>query len=200
MIKCNVSVCGKINRSAVAKKSKTGEDFISFGITIPVKDRNDKKKDFEISVSANGDRNNTSVYSTGRKVSIDGTLTIVKKNNRLYLNLRCDNLDLVKSTEPERIEGTMDFKGKIGKNGVEEKEDKKGNTYKVFSAFASDKDGEQREFTWVRFLYFKPKDNEDFLQAGRYIQAEGDMQLGLFNDELSLECRVSSVSEWHLEK
>ena len=37
MIKCNVTLCGKIFISAQEKTSKDGQKFLSFGVSIPMK-------------------------------------------------------------------------------------------------------------------------------------------------------------------
>jgi len=199
MIKCNVSACAAINRAASVKNVKDNS-FLTFGITIPVEGRDGSKKDLEVSVSIDGDKSKASVYAVGRRLNISGTMTVRKKGGKTYFNLRADSAELANSKSENFIEGTMEFRGKIGKKGVEVKTDKKEKTYKAFSAFSSDKDGDNVEFTWVRFLYFNPKDGEDFLQANTYVECKGDLQLGVYKDEISLDCRVSEVAPWELEK
>ena len=199
MIKCNVSACAAINRAASVKNVKDNS-FLTFGITIPVEGRDGAKKDLEVSVSVDGDKSKASVYAVGRRLNISGTMTVRKKGGKTYFNLRADSAELANSKSENFIEGTMEFRGKIGKKGVEVKTDKKEKTYKAFSAFSSDKDGDNVEFTWVRFLYFNPKDGEDFLQANTYVECKGDLQLGVYKDEISLDCRVSEVAPWELEK
>ena len=199
MIKCNVSACAAINRAASVKNVKDNS-FLTFGIKVPVEGRDGSKKDLEISVSIDGDKSKASVYAVGRRLNISGTMTVRKKGGKTYFNLRADSADLANSKSENFIEGTMEFRGKIGKKGVEVKTDKKEKTYKAFSAFSSDKDGDNVEFTWVRFLYFNPKDGEDFLQANTYVECKGDLQLGVYKDEISLDCRVSEVAPWELEK
>ena len=199
MIKCNVSACAAINRAASVKNVKDNS-FLTFGIKIPVEGRDGSKKDLEISVSVDGDKSKASVYAVGRRLNISGTMTVRKKGGKTYFNLRADSSELANSKSENFIEGTMEFRGKIGKKGVEVKTDKKEKTYKAFSAFSSDKDGDNVEFTWVRFLYFNPKDGEDFLQANTYVECKGDLQLGVYKDEISLDCRVSEVAPWELEK
>lgn len=199
MIKCNVSACAAINRAASVKNVKDNS-FLTFGIKVPVEGRDGSKKDLEISVSVDGDKSKASVYAVGRRLNISGTMTVRKKGGKTYFNLRADSAELANSKSENFIEGTMEFRGKIGKKGVEVKTDKKEKTYKVFSAFSSDKDGDNVEFTWVRFLYFNPKDGEDFLQANTYVECKGDLQLGVYKDEISLDCRVSEVAPWELEK
>ena len=199
MIKCNVSACAAINRAASVKNVKDNS-FLTFGITIPVEGRDGSKKDLEVSVSVDGDKSKASVYAVGRRLNISGTMTVRKKGGKTYFNLRADSAELANSKSENFIEGTMEFRGKIGKKGVEVKTDKKEKTYKAFSASSSDKDGDNVEFTWVRFLYFNPKDGEDFLQANTYVECKGDLQLGVYKDEISLDCRVSEVAPWELEK
>lgn len=199
MIKCNVSVCAAINRAASVKNVKDNS-FLTFGIKVPVEGRDGSKKDLEVSVSIDGDKSKASVYAVGRRLNISGTMTVRKKGGKTYFNLRADSAELANSKSENFIEGTMEFRGKIGKKGVEVKTDKKEKTYKAFSAFSSDKDGDNVEFTWVRFLYFNPKDGEDFLQANTYVECKGDLQLGVYKDEISLDCRVSEVAPWELEK
>lgn len=199
MIKCNVSACAAINRAASVKNVKDNS-FLTFGIKIPVEGRDGSKKDLEVSVSIDGDKSKASVYAVGRRLNISGTMTVRKKGGKTYFNLRADSAELANSKSENFIEGTMEFRGKIGKKGVEVKTDKKEKTYKAFSAFSSDKDGDNVEFTWVRFLYFNPKDGEDFLQANTYVECKGDLQLGVYKDEISLDCRVSEVAPWELEK
>ncbi len=200
MIKSNVNVCAAINRAASVKNGKDGNSFLTFGIKIPVEGRDGSKKDLEISVSLDGDKSKASVFAAGRRININGTLTIRKKGGKTYFNLRADSAELANSKSDNLIEGTMDFRGKIGKKGVEEKTDQKGKSFKAFSAFSSDKDGDNVEFTWVRFLYFNPKDGEDFLQANTYVEVKGDLQLGVYKNEISIDCRVSEVAPWVLEQ
>ncbi len=200
MIKCNLTICATVSRAASVKNGKDGNTFLTFSVTIPVEGRDGSRKDLEISVSMDGDKSKASVFSKGRRVNLTGTLTVRKKGGKTYFNFRADTAELANSKSENVIEGTMEFRGKIGKKGVEEKSDKNGAAYKAFSAFSSDKDGDKVEFQWVRFLYFNPKDGEDFLQANTYIEVKGDLQLGVYKDDISIDCRVSEVAPWVLER
>ena len=199
MIKGKLNVCAVICRAASEKQGKDGKSFLSFNVKLPIEGRGGSSKELELSVSVDGDKSKASVYAAGRRVNLVGTLTVRKKSGKVYYNFRADSVSIANSKEPDRIEGTMEFRGKIGKKGVDIKKDKKDNIYKGFSAFSTDKDGDKAEFTWIRFLYFNPKDGEDFLVADTYIEAKGVLQLGLFNDEFTLDCRVSEVKPWLLE-
>lgn len=199
MIKCNVSICAVICRAASVKNGKDSS-FLTFGIKVPVEGRDGSKKDLEVSVSLDGDKSKASVFVVGRRVNLSGTLMVRKKDGKTYFNLRADSAELANSKSANLIEGTMEFRGKIGKKGVEEKTDKHKKAYKAFSAFSSDKDGDKVEFTWVRFLYFNPKEGEDFLQANTYVEVQGELQLGVYKDEISIDCRVSDVAPWELNQ
>lgn len=201
MIRCELTACAVITRSASVKAGKDDTQFVSFGITYPVVGRNGEKKNLEVGVTVDGGKDVAAIYTNGRRVNILGILNIVKRNGKVFFNLRADGgVELTKSTDPDKFEGKMEFKGKIGKKGIDEKKDKKDNVFKSFSAFSSDRDGDKTEFTWVRFLYFNPKEGEDFLQPHAYIQAKGELQLGVFKDEISLDCRLEEVFPWELKK
>ena len=200
MIKCDLNVCAVICRAASVKEDKDGNSFLSFHVKLPIEGRDGSSKDLEMSVSVDGDKSKASVYAAGRRVNLVGTLTVRKKGGKIYYNFRAESASIANSKDADRIEGTMEFRGKIGKKGVDVKTDKNNDTYKAFSAFSTDKDGDKVEFTWIRFLYFNPKDDEDFLKADTYIEVKGDLQLGVFKDDISLDCRVSEVKPWVLEK
>lgn len=200
MIKCDLSVCAVICRAASVKQGKDGNTFLSFNVKLPVEGRDGSIKELEMSVSIDGDKGKSYVYAAGKRINLTGTLTVRKKDGKVYYNFRADSASIANSKDADRIEGTMSFKGKIGKKGVAVQADKHGNDYKAFSAFSTDKNGDKAEFTWVRFLYFNPKDGEDFLAADTYIEAKGDLQIGVFKDEISLDCRVSEVAPWTLNK
>lgn len=200
MIKCDLSLCAVITRAASVKTGKDNNPFLSFSVKCPIEGRDNAKKDLEISVSVDGDKSKSSIFAAGRRVKLSGSMSVRKRDGKVYYNLRAESAELANSKDEDKIEGTMEFRGKIGKRGVEEKLDKKDNTYKVFSAFSTDKEGDKAEFTWVRFLYFNPKEGEDFLQANTYVEVTGDLQLGVFKDDISIDCRVSEVKPWVLNQ
>lgn len=199
MIKCEVEVCGKITRAASVSQTHEGQDFLTFNMSVPIKGRDGSSMDLDIAVSCDGDKGSKGVYSVGRTVLVVGTMTIRKRGGKTYYNLRATaGAELCKSSSEKKINGTMEFLGKTGKKPVEEKQDKKGNLFKTFAAFSSDKDGDNSEFTWVHFLYFNPKDGEDFLRESTYIKVSGTLQLGVYKDNVSLDCLVDTVEPWVL--
>ena len=94
----------------------------------------------------------------------------------------------------DAITGTMEFRGTIGKQ-VEVKTDKKGKPYTLFSAYSSEKDGDNYAYTWIRFMQFDTT-KADWVQAKAGINAKGDLQVGAYNDRLDLTCRVTELSPW----
>lgn len=200
MIKCNVTACGTISSSAEEKQSKDGEKFISFGMVVPMKGKDGTGKDVWITVSASGDKDAAANYSAGRKVTVSGVMYFRKHDGNLYQNLRASSpIEINESTAADRLDGSMEFRGKVSKKGIKELKDKKGKDFQSFSAFSSDKEGDNREFTWVSFVNFNPV-HEDFFAAEKYVEVHGDLQLGIFKNELQIECKVKSIAPWELNK
>ena len=50
MIKCNVTVCGTITRSAQMRTNKEGKAFLAFGVSVVIAAKSGINKTFEISV------------------------------------------------------------------------------------------------------------------------------------------------------
>ena len=152
MIKCNVTVCGNISRSAEEKTSHEGNKFISFPIVIHLQGKDLTVKELYITIAAPGDQATVAQFSTGRKIKASGILYVRKHEGTTYFNLRTDSaIEICESSIPDCFTGNMEFRGKISKDGVKEIRSKKGKEFQSFSAFSSDIDGDKREFTWVNF-------------------------------------------------
>lgn len=200
MIKCNVTACGNIISSAEEKTSKDGNKFLSFAIVVPLQGRDQSVKELHLNVSAPGDASKAGNYTAGRRVTINGTCLVRKHEGKSYYNLRTDNeIELNESTMPDRLEGSMTFTGKISKKGVADRKSKKGNDIQTFSAFSSDKDGDNREFTWVNFINFSPV-HADYFKAEAYVEVHGDLRLDVYQGNLQLECNVKTVTAWNINK
>jgi hypothetical protein len=199
MIKSNLKVCAVINRAASVKKDKKGASYLSYGVQLPVSGKNGESQTLVINVMMAPRKGSVSDLTVGRRVALEGEMTIHKHGGKLCCYLRPESVDLVENGS-DSIEGTLEFRGKLGKKEVELKEDKNGNIYMVFSAFSTDKTKDKPEFTWVSFLYFDPKDGEDFLKPGTYIDAKGTLQLGVYHDAVTLDCLVDEVKPWILNK
>lgn len=125
------------------------------------------------------------------------------KGDTIYFNLRAEDVKVVGKDESDAIEGEMHFQGKIGKDrdgrpAVENHTDKKGNPFQTFSAYSSEKDGDSREYIWVRFLNFSP-DSDGCVKAEAFIDVTGDLQLGFFNNKPDISCRVREIQPWTLQ-
>ena len=199
MIKSNLKVCAVINRAASVKKDKKGASYLSYGVQLPVSGKNGESQTLVINVMMAPSKGSVSDLTVGRRVALEGEMAIHKHGGKLSCYLRPERVELVENGS-DSIEGTLEFRGKLGKKDVELKEDKNGNIYMVFSAFSTDKTKDKPEFTWVSFLYFDPKDGEDFLKPGTYIDARGTLQLGVYHDAVTLDCLVDEVKPWILNK
>ena len=199
MIKSNLKVCATINRAASVKKDKKGASYLSYGVQLPVSGKNGETQTLVINVMMAPSKGSVSDLTVGRRVALEGEMAIHKHGGKLSCYLRPERVELVENGS-DSLEGTLAFRGKLGKKEVELKEDKNGNIYMVFSAFSTDKTKDKPEFTWVSFLYFDPKDGEDFLKPGTYIDAKGTLQLGVYHDAVTLDCLVDEVKPWILNK
>ena len=199
MIKSNLKVCATINRAASVKKDKKGASYLSYGVQLPVSGKNGETQTLVINVIMAPSKGSVSDLTVGRRVALEGEMAIHKHGGKLSCYLRPERVEFVENGS-DSIEGTLEFRGKLGKKEVELKEDKNGNIYMVFSAFSTDKTKDKPEFTWVSFLYFDPKDGEDFLKPGTYIDAKGTLQLGVYHDAVTLDCLVDEVKPWILNK
>ena len=193
MIKCNVTIIGTISRNGESKADKEGRPYISFGIQTVLSAKSGINKTIDISVTKDGECP-TFDYATGTRVKIQGTLTFRKRDDNLYYNLSASKVDF-NVNEEDSIKGTMSFKGTTGSKDIPEKKGKKG-AYRLFDAFSSEKTADdQYVYSWVHFVDFS-SDRPDWLGPKKGIEAEGDLELSYFNERLSLNCIVSSLSFW----
>ena len=91
------------------------------------------------------------------------------------------------------LKGEMVFCGKVGKN-IEEKKDKKDQSYTMFSAFSTEKVADGFEYQWVRFFCFN-RQREEWLQPGVKIDAKGEMGLTVHNGKPNVSCRVEELTQ-----
>lgn len=197
MIKCNVTACGIIVSSAVEKTNKDGGKFLAFTMVVPIEGKDKSVKELHIGVTTEGDQTIAGNFAAGRKVTVKGNLYIKKVEDNMYFNLRAEGgIEQNETSAIDRLEGNMKFKGKISKQGIETKTSKKGTTFKTFSAFSSDKDGEKRAFTWVKFTLNQFLDYT--AKAGDYVEVDGQLLLDVYQQKLQLGCRATVVAPWNL--
>ena len=192
MIKCNVTIIGRVFRAPEIKNDREGNPFVTFGVSTELKD-NGETRDIDISVACDGEDDNVLGLSSGDRVKVKGVLTFRKREDVVFFNLSASEVN--KTKEKDKIEGTMNFRGTLGGKEIKEKQGKKG-AYRVFNAYSAEKIAEDNfSYIWVHFVDFSEERPECLVpKAG--INAEGALELNLFNDRLDIGCRVKSLSEW----
>lgn len=192
MIKCNVTIIGRVFRAPEIKNDREGNPFVTFGVSTELKD-NGETRDIDISAACDGEDDNVLGLSSGDRVKVKGVLIFRKREDVVFFNLSANEVN--KTKEKDRIEGTMIFRGTLGNKEIQEKQGKKG-AYRVFDAYSAEKIAEDLfSYIWVHFVDFSEERPECLVpKAG--INAEGALELNLFNDRLDIGCRVKSLSEW----
>ena len=192
MIKCNVTIVGRVFRAPEIKNDREGNPFVTFGISTELKD-NGETQEIDISVASDGEDDTALGLSIGDRVRVKGVLTFRKRDDVLFFNLSADEVKMTK--EKDRIEGEMTFRGTLGGKEIPEKQGKKG-AYRVFDAYSAEKVAEDKfSYIWVHFVDFSEERPECLVpKAG--IHAVGDLELTLFNDRIDIGCRVKSLSGW----
>ena len=192
MIKCNVTMNGIVSRTASMRTNKEGKSYIGFAVKTTILAKAGSSKQVEVFVSKDGTAAELPLYVAGQRIELKGVLTFRKREENLYLNFYAESVDFHPQNERDVIEGTIEFRGTVGKQ-VEEKRDKRGNAYSVFSAFSTEKHEENFAFTWVRFIRFTAE-KDGWLQPKA--RAKGVLELSVYLDKINLSCRVEEMREW----
>ena len=192
MIKCNVSVCGTVSKAAVVRNGKDGMPFTTYSVDVVVPAKKGINKTVMVSCIMDGDCAEAIVV--GNRIDVKGVLTFKKKDDNLFFNLKGVEVSLPATESKDGIVGDMEFKGKVGKD-IDMKNDKKGKTFLMFSAFSAEKIGEEFAFTWVRFVRFS-EEKEEWLQSKATIEAKGELEISVYNDRLNLGCKVAELNQW----
>ena len=196
MIKVQATINGVISKSATIRMAGDGKKFIGFPVklTVPGSRNNMPGKELTISVSKDGDETELSFLTAGTRIEATGTLTFRKTSDNLYFNFHTDTIVLSPESSKDAIEGTLEFKGTVGK-GVDEKTDKKDRKYVSFSAYSTEKSGDALQFTWVRFIKFDYV-KEAFLEPKAKIHATGKLTVSAYNGRIDLDCRLDEIKPW----
>ena len=193
MIKSNVTVIGTVTRSADIKNGRDGKPFLTFGMRVRLED-GEESADLDISVAYDGEDEDVLFTNKGDRVKVQGMMTFKKMGDVTYYNLSAEKVkhDV---TEKDSISGILLFKGTLGAKGVTERQGKIGS-FRHFDAFSAEKVGEdQYSYIWVHFVDFGD-DRRAWLGPKTKIDAEGTLELQLFHDKVSINCRVESLSKW----
>ena len=194
MIKCEVSVCGTINKEAIIRTNKDGKSFMSFAMNIVLPTTSGSKV-IDVSVLCDNDRNyDISKFCVGTRLNISGTLLFKKRGENLYLNLYAEGFEFENVAAIDSIKGSMQFRGKLGKT-IEEKTDKKGNKYHTFSGVSSEKVSDGFEYIWVSFFDFSQVLN-DAIKPETKVEVAGSLDLSFYKDKLTISSRVKNISQY----
>jgi len=201
MIKCNVTVCGVVSRTAVKRTNKEGNPFLTFGVNVVLPASSGINKTIEISVAKDGGED-LSMLAAGSRIEVAGVLTFHKKDENLWFNLSATGINSFNAGDKDSILGEMEFRGTLGKKPIDVKTDKKGNPFKVFSGYSSERISSATEteeakyaFTWVRFVQFEAKDS-DWLMPAIGVNVKGELDVSVYNDNICLGCKVKELSMW----
>ena len=194
MIKCEVSVCGTINKEAIIRTNKDGKSFMSFAMNIVLPTTSGTKV-IDVSVLCDSDKNNdVSKFCVGTRLNVSGTLLFKKRGENLYLNLYAEGFEFENIAAIDSIKGSMQFRGKLGKT-IEEKTDKKGNKYHTFSGVSSEKVSDGFEYIWVSFFDFSQVLN-DAIKPETKLEIAGSLDLSFYKDKLTISSRVKNISQY----
>ncbi|MCF0254744.1 MAG: hypothetical protein HUK10_00440 [Bacteroides heparinolyticus] len=196
MIKVQATINGIISKSATVRTASDGKKFIGFPVklTVPGSRNNMPGKELTVSVSKDGDESELPAFAAGTRIEATGTLTFRKTSDNLFFNFHADTVVLCPESDKDAIEGTLEFKGTVGK-GVDEKTDKKDGKYVSFSAYSTEKSGDALQFTWVRFIKFNYV-KEAFLEPKMKIHATGKLTVSAYNGRIDLDCRLEEIKPW----
>jgi len=192
MIKCTVTLTGEVSRTAATRAGRDGKSFTSFGVSIPVYDKNNNSLTTEVSVSLPSEKMPQSIIQIGKRVKVTGTLYFRKVEESIYLNLHATSV-LPDFSEIDELEGEMEFLGRMSRKPVTERRDKKNRPFQSFSASSMDSNQNPPTFIWVHFLNFRPV---DWLAPGVGLKIRGRLDLHMFNDRLDVGCTTSSIEKW----
>ena len=193
MIKCNATVIGTVNRPVEIKSGRGDKAFVTFGLGVLVKDGNESVK-LDVSVACDGEDNFILDLVPGERVKVKGIMTFKRLGDSLYYNLSAEKVSEGKKEE-DSISGKLQFRGTLGSKDIIEREGKKGG-FRAFDAYSSEKiDEDQYSYLWVHFIDFTG-DRPNWLGPRAGINAEGRLELQVYNDTVSIGCRVETLSQW----
>lgn len=204
MIKAEVKIIGTIKRGASIRTDKNNQPYLSFFVTMALPDAKATSNNIDAFVSyPKGQQSDVSVFSEGVRVAIQGTLDIRHKEGNLLFYLLAESVTTENVVELDAISGTLSFRGHLKKENVfEEKKDKNGNPYLVFSAYSAEKVGGGFVSTWVNFMRFPTKGasidtiKPEWMRSKAHVLINGELQLSSYNSKVQLSCKVTDMSEY----
>ncbi len=195
MIKCDVKVSGTICKEAAIRNNKDGKSFLTFSMNVLIPISKESTKAIEIAVTRDDiSEDQLANYSVGTRLTASGVLIFKKRGDNVYVNLYAEHFEFNSVPEKDGINGKMKFRGKLGKT-VNEKTDKKGKKYFLFSGMSSEKVENGFEYLWVSFFLFKEKTDE-CLKPEAKVEITGDVEISFFKDKLNITSRVDEITPY----
>ncbi len=193
MIKCNATVIGTVNRPVEIKSGRGDKAFVTIGLGVLVKDGDESAK-LDVSVACDGEDDFVLDLIPGDRVKVKGVMTFKRFGDTVYYNLSAEKVTESKQEE-DSISGKLQFRGTLGNKDVVERKGRKGG-FRAFDAYSSEKiDEDQYSYIWVHFIDFSDG-RPDWFGPRAGINAEGRLELRIYNDSVSVGCRVESLSQW----
>ena len=204
MIKAEVNLVGTVKRGATMREDKNKKSYLSFVMAVNVTDGNENSKDMEIHIMYyNAKKSDLPLYVENRRIVAQGTLDIHKKGEDYIFYLSAKKLSVKDVSDEDAIVGELQFRGRLKNDDImEEKIDKNGNPYIVFSAFSAEKVGDKLVSTWVRFMRFPAKGagvetiKPDWMRPKAHLTATGDLQVYVYNNVFRFTCIVKGMEEY----
>lgn len=197
MIKVNTTLIGKIAGEARSQQTKDGMEVYVLPINVVILAKQGINKTITVETLIPKNLITLSDVCEGNRAEIHGEMTISKRDDQLRFVLSASNCVLAAVSPEDCIKGEMTFRGSVGKL-VDQRTTQKGDPYVVFSAFSAEKVGSgTNDFAcvWSRFLYFDYT-KEDWLQQKSKVLVKGEMILSVYNDNLDISCKVSSLEQY----
>ena len=203
MIKAEVNVTGTVKRNTGIRTDRNNNPYLSLIMTVCLPDAKQTNHSIDVFVSLpNAHQEDVATYTEGMRISVSGSLDIRKRGEELQFYLTGNLISTENVADLDAIGGTMTFRGHLKKENVyEEKSDKNGHPFIVFSAYSAEKVGESFVSTWVNFMRFPEKDadistiNPDWMRSKAHMDISGDLQVSSFGGVVRLSCRVKDMQE-----
>ena len=203
MIKAEVNVTGTVKRNTGIRTDRNNDPYLSLIVTECLPDAKQTNHSIDVFVSLpNAHQEDVYTYTEGSRLTVNGSMDFRKKEEELQFYLTGNLVSIENVTDLDAIGGTMTFRGHLKKENVyEQKTDKNGHPYIVFSAYSSEKVGESFVSTWVNFMRFPEKDADissilpDWMRPKSHVDITGDLQVSSYGGAVRLSCRVKDMQE-----
>lgn len=203
MIKSETTITGTVKRASSVRKDKNDKTYVAFVVGINIPNGQSGTLEIEVFVTIpEPEKFEWGLYTEGKRVTVSGSMDIRKREEHLNFYLTATAITTDNVAEKDSIAGTLTFRGHLKTEKVyEEKKDKNGHPFVVFSAYSAEKVGDGFVSTWVDFVRFAAKDADritipDFMRPKARVEIKGDLSVSAYNGKIKLSSRVQEMSEY----